>query len=73
MLYILRTSSAFAKERETIFRTLTSTGGGFPADLSLFPLLQLDIREIDSVSDFESLEPNVEMRSGNDDHTEVTN
>jgi hypothetical protein len=73
MLYILRTSSAFAKERDSIFRILTNMGGGFPADLSVFPLLQPDVREVDTMSDFESLEPNVDVLSVYDEHSQVCN
>jgi CCR4-NOT transcription complex subunit 1 len=73
MLYILRTSSAFAKERDSIFRILTNMGGGFPADLSVFPLLHPDVREVDTISDFESLEPNVDVLSEYDEHTQVCN
>jgi hypothetical protein len=72
MLYILRTSSVFAKERDSIFRILTSMGGGLSADLSLFPLLQPDVRDVDSISDFESLEPNPDMPMGNDEPTQVS-
>jgi hypothetical protein len=71
MLYVLRTSNLFTKERDSIFRILSSMGGVFPADISLFPLVQPGVRDVDSISDFESLEPKNDASSGNDEPTQV--
>lgn len=52
-LYVLRVHSAFAKERDLIFKNLGSIVGDKSQDISLKPLLNLDSREVDAVSEFD--------------------
>jgi hypothetical protein len=67
MLFVIRTNSAFAKERDAIFRSLSGLKSEIGSDVSLLPLLQHDVREVDSMSEFDNFSDYFQVCDSTDD------
>ena len=71
LIYVIRTSNAFARERETILKMLSNLSVGSSVEFSLLPLLQMDIREVDSTDDFDLCEQDL-VHNHEDESTQVS-